>query len=546
MGISSGFTQANTNPVNDMYYTTVAGYVQDNWKLLPRLMLNLGLRLDHVGRWQDRSGVGLAVWRPQNYASEVGSKLYPGVSWHAIDSSIPNGGSPVQTIFLEPRLGFAYDVKGTGKTILRGGWASYRWNDQYNDYAGPLGTAQGIKTYNSPNGQAITLAEINALGKSSSGLGAGASSVYATSQSDDQVGNTYAYNFTISQRIAFNSLLEVAYVGNNSTNLLMGGQSGSSGIGGSGFINQNKIPIGGLFQRDPVTGAPAPSDPENVPNSVNYYPYRAGYGANPVYVGTHVGYSNYNGVQASWMKQTGRLSFNLNYTYSKALGIVNSTVDAFSVHGNYGILNIDRPHVLNTSYAFDLGRPVRGNKLLQGALNGWTISGITTWQAGGNLQGNSTQNLGLTILNTTLNHSVGSSTYFGSPAQSVLPVLTCNPTSGLKANQKVNLDCFSAPQIGSQGIRQAPYLSGAPYFDTDAGIYKTFHISERNSLQFRAQGFNWLNHPLPGFSNNDPITLKLQTANNSTFTSQVNNSSRGITDTKFGQRVVQFALKYNF
>jgi hypothetical protein len=51
---------------------------------------------------------------------------------------------------------------------------------------------------------------------------------------------------------------------------------------------------------------------------------------------------------------------------------------------------------------------------------------------------------------------------------------------------------------------------------------------------------------LPGFNNADPITLKLQTANNSTFTSQVNNSTRGITDTKFGQRTVQFALKYNF
>jgi len=547
MGVTSGFSQANINPVNDMYYTTVAGYVQDNWKITPRLMLNLGLRLDHVGRWQDKSGIGLAVWRPQNYASDVASgKLYPGVSWHALDGTLPNGGSPVQSIFMEPRLGFAYDVAGAGKTVLRGGWASYRWNDQFNDYAGPLGTAQGIKNYNSPGGQAITLAEISALGKNSAGLGSASSSVYAASQTDDQVGNTYAYNFTISQRVLLNSLLEVGYVGNNSTNLLMGGQSGSAGIAGSGFVNQNKIPLGGLFQRDPVTGAPAPSDPENVPNIVNYYPYRAGYGSNAISVGTHVGYSNYNAIQASWIKQTGRLSFNLNYTYSKSLGIVNSTVDAFTVHGNYGVLNIDRPHVVNTSYAFDLGSPMHGNKLLEGALNGWTISGITTWQAGGNLQANSSQNLGLTIQNTTLNHTIGSSTYFGTPVQTVLPILTCSPTSGLKSNQKINLDCFSAPQLGSQGIRQAPYLSGSSYFDTDAGIYKTFHINERNSIQFRAQGFNWLNHPLPGFSGNDPITIKLQTPNNSSFTPQVSNSNRGITDTKFGQRVVQFALKYNF
>lgn len=546
MGVTSGFTQSNINPVNDMYYTTVAGYVQDNWKITSRLMLNLGLRLDHVGRWQDRSGVGLAVWRPEKYASELGTSLYPGVSWHALDGSLPNGGSPVQAVFLEPRLGFAYDLHGNGRTVLRGGWAIYRWNDQFNDYAGPLGTSQGIKTYNSPSGQAITLAEISALGKNSSALGSAASSVYATSQDDDQVGNTYAYNFTISQQLPYNSLLEVAYVGNNSTDLLMGGQSGSSGIGGANFINQNKIPLGGLFRPDPVTGAPAPSDPENVSNIVDYYPYRAGYGTNSITVATHVGYSNYNGIQASWLKRSGRLSYNINYTYSKALGIVNSTVDAFSVHGNYGVLNIDRPHVVNTSYAFDLGTPVHGHKLVEGVVNGWTLSGTTTWQAGGNLQANSSQNLGLTILNTTLNHTIGSSTYFGTPVQSVLPILTCNPTSSLKQNQKINMDCFSAPPIGTQGIRQAPYLSGPSFFNTDIGIYKTFHINERNSLQLRAQGFNFLNHPLPGFSSTDPITIKLQTANNSAFSSQVSNANRGITDTKFGQRVLQFALKYNF
>lgn len=546
MGVTSGFSQANINPVTDMYYTTAAGYVQDNWKITHRLMLNLGLRLDHVGRWQDRSGVGLAVWRPEKYASEIGSKLYPGVSWHALDSTLPNGGSPVQAIFLEPRLGFAYDLHGNGKTVVRGGWAIYRWNDQFNDYAGPLGTSQGIKSYNSPSGQAITLAEISALGQNGSNLGSASSSVYATSPTDDQVGNTYAYNLTISQQTPFNSLLEIAYVGNNSTDLLMGGQSGSSGIGGAKFVNQNKIPLGGLFKPDPVTGAPAPMDPENVANIVDYYPYRAGYGANAVSVGTHVGYSNYNGVQLSWLKRSGRLSYNLNYTYSKALGIVNSTVDAFTVHGNYGVLNIDRPHVVNTSYAFDLGSPIHGNKLAEGAVNGWTVSGTTTWQAGGNLQANASQNLGLTINNTVLNHTIGSSTYFGTPVQSVLPILTCNPTSGLKQNQKLNMDCFSAPSVGTQGLRQAPYLSGASFFNTDIGIYKTFHLNERNTLQFRAQGFNWLNHPLPGFSSSDPITIKLQTANNSTFTSQVSNANRGFTDTKFGQRVLQFALKYNF
>jgi hypothetical protein len=544
---SNGFTQNQSNPITDMYYDTISGYFQDNWKVTKRLMLNLGLRLDHIGRWQDHSGTGLAVWIPSRYAADVSAgKTYPGIYWHAIDKSLPDGGSIVQSVFLSPRVGLAYDVFGTGKTIVRGGFGSYRWNDQYNDYAGPLQTALGARTFNSPSGKAITLSEIDAIGRAGSQQGSLASSVYATKWDDGEVANTYAYNFTISQQVLFNALFEIAYVGNHTQHLLMGGQSAGTGIGGSNFVNQNKIPLGGLFRPDPVTGAPAPADPENVPNIANYYPFHAGYGTNSISVNDHIGYSNYNGLQLSLLKQAGRLSFNVNYTYSKALGIVNSTVDAFNVAPNYGVLNIDRPHVLNTSYAFDIGNPYQGNKIMRGAVNGWTVSGITTWQAGGNLQALYQQNLGLTILNTSLHHTIGSSTYYGTPVQSVLPITTCNPTSNLAHNQKINLDCFTAPPIGQLGIRQAPYLSGPSYFDTDLAVYKTFHITEAQSIQFRASAFNFLNHPLPGFSSTDPLQIRLQTANNTSFSPQTSNATRGITDTKFGQRIMQFALKYSF
>src|SRR5450756_2244841 len=341
-------------------------------------------------------------------------------------------------------------------------------------------------------------------------------------------------------------MLEVAYVGNNTQNILMGGQSSGSGVGGANFVNQNKIPLGGLFKTDPVTGAAAPVDPENVPNMVDYDPYYKGYGTNAVSVNSHVGYANYNGAQISLVRQAGRFTYNANYAWSKALGIVSSTLDAFSVRNNYGVLNIDRPHVINTSYAFDLGTPIHGNKFAGGAVNGWTVSGTTTWQAGGNLQANTSQNLGLTIQNTTLNHTIGSSTYYGTPSQSVLPILTCNPSSNLKSYQHVNLDCFTAPQLGQVGIRQAPYLSTPAFFNSDLGIYKTFHISEHQSVELRGTAFNFLNHPLPGYSNSDLVTIKLQTPNNKNFTSQVSNANRGITDAKFTQRTVLLAIKYKF
>ncbi len=546
MGITSGFTQNNTNPIDDLYYTTAAGYFLDNWKATKHLTLNLGVRLEHLGRWQDATGTGLAVWEPSRYAADVAAnKVYPGVYWHGIDKSVPIGGSPVQTVFPEPRLGLAYDLRGNGSTVLRGGWAAYRWNDQYNDYAGPLTTSLGVKTYNSNGGQAITLKEIGALG-SSGNLGALPSSVYATDQNDDKTGVTYAYNLTISQRLSHAMLFEVAYVGNQTQNILLGGQSNGSGVGGSAIVNQNKIPLGGLFRADPVTGAAAPVDPENVPNIVDYYPFYKGYGTNAVSVNTHAGYANYNGLQLSLVRQSGRMTYNANYTYSKSLGIVSSTLDAFNVRNNYGVLNIDRPHVINTSYAFDLGSPIHGNVIAKGAVNGWTLTGTTTWQAGGNLQANTSQNLGLTIQNSVLGHTIGSATYYGTPANSVLPILTCNPNANLKTYQHINLDCFSAPQLGQVGIRQAPYLSTPSFFDSDLGIYKGFHVAEHQTLEIRGTAFNFLNHPLPGYSTSDLTSIKLTTTDNRAFVSQVSNANRGITDAKYTQRTVLLAVKYKF
>lgn len=124
----------------------------------------------------------------------------------------------------------------------------------------------------------------------------------------------------------------------------MGGQSSGTAIGGSDFTNQNKIPLGGVFQKDPVTGALARVDPDNQStcNLIDYCPYHQGYDQNSINMNTHNGYSNYNGFQVSRAKQSGRLSYNLNYTFSRALGIVNGTVDPFTVHGNYGVLSIDR------------------------------------------------------------------------------------------------------------------------------------------------------------------------------------------------------------
>ena len=595
MGISSSFNQNSYMPVQDMAYRTIAGYVMDDWQINRRLKLNLGIRWDHIGRWYDRQGVGMAVWLPQLYTQDVAENeatksmviQYPGVRWHGIDPGIPNSGSPSHIAYTSPRFGFAYDLQGQGETVIRGGWGEYAWNDQYNDYGGPLSTSQNMLNYYSPGSQAIAFAQVPL--QTPSGNSEPAGSINAAEYNDYFVPTTYAYNLTVDRQLPWKTLLEVAYVGNQTAHLLMGGQSDGSGIGGSEFSNVNKIPLGGLFKQDPVTGASAPADPDNTASYTiqDYYPYGGcvaggscyGYGTNTVTVHQHTGYSNYNGLQVAWMKQAGHASFNFNYTWSKTLGIVSNTLDAFTVHGNYGILSIDRPQVFNASYAYSIGNIYRGPyKMLGGAANGWTISGITTYQAGGNLQSDLSSengNLGLSIEEQTAGganvETLGTKTWFGTDADAILPITTCSPKSGLSAHQLLNLSCFTAPPVGTQGDRVIhPYTSGPIYTDSDLTVYKTFHVTERQNLQFRASAFDFLNHALWGSSGGNLLSIPIATTDGGhTFSlnkgalasdgvpesgacSGTATPAWGCMNEKFPysgagyDRIVELSLKYNF
>ena len=70
-----------------------------------------------------------------------------GFEWNKIDSSIPLSGTPGRAFFYEPRFGMAYDIFGTGKTVLRGGWGQYRYHDEQNVQAPALQLAAGAYTY---------------------------------------------------------------------------------------------------------------------------------------------------------------------------------------------------------------------------------------------------------------------------------------------------------------------------------------------------------------------------------------------------------------
>jgi hypothetical protein len=592
MGIASGYGENNSAPIADLAYMTTAAFVDDAWKATRHLTVDLGIRMEHVGHWYDRDKVGLPVFYPERVMSDYyGGKYAPGFYWHAIDSGVPLSGQPNRFVYPDARFGVSYDVFGTGNTVARGGWGVYRFVTQTNTPGSQLPTAQDVLGYGLPGGYRIQLQNIHNLSYTpcpsatqpppcsnpTKGVFQGGQS--GLDPSDYGQPMTIAYNFTVDQKLPWNSQLEVAYVGNQTSQLSNVAEDieGSAYGNGDNFdpANQNKMPLGALFNPDPVTGITA-TNPENVTQQTNgtkiantnadYHAFGQVYGTNQVNMAQSSFFSNYNGLQVSWTKTTGHLTFDLNGTWSKALG-TGIQANPYSVGGNYGPLNIDRPLVFNTSYTYSSGSLHLENHWLNQLGSGWTISGISTWQKGGYVptalgfgvpnfaMGLSYTNLPANASSNGITSGLSQASYFGTddPGLPVIPKLTCNPTKNLAHYQILNGSCFTAPPIGTQGGQNFPYMSAEPYFDNDLAIYRTFHVREKNQVQLRASAFDWLNHPLTQFSSLTPLTLNyLVDYNTHAVTANYPTSGQGafgVLDTKSSagyQRIIELDVKYSF
>ena len=574
MGVLTGYSENSASPIADTAYWTAAFFVDDTWKTSRRLTLSLGARIEHITHWYDRDGLGMADFFPNRVSSDFNSGKYaPGYYWHAIDKSVPLGGQPNRFAYFEPRLGVAYDLRGDGGTVIRGGWGAYRFVTQVNDVAPPLTTAQHVLGYNLPGQKNVMLSQLSQLAYQSCTAQCVSGSQAGFDPTDYTQPLTYAYSFTVDQRLMWNSVLDIAYVGSQTSQL----SDNSEGIEGSNFAalaDQNKTPIGAFFQPDPKTGVLS-TNPENLGTNPtgtggtptgntasDYHPFGYAYGTASAYMNQGISYSNYNALQVAWIKNTGRLSYNLNFTWSRTLGS-SLQENPFDINLNYGPTSVDRPYVFNASYTYTTGNIQTLNRFVNQLLGGWTFSGISTWQAGGYIPaalGNGVPNFGLGLTYTGLpanakaqgiTSGIGSATYFGTDAPvPIMPVLTCNPTITNLHYQRVNGNCFSAPAVGTQGGNNYPYMSTAAYFNNDLAIYRTFHIHEQQQLQFRASAFDWINHPLPNFSSLTPLTLSYNVDYASkAITRNYNTNTFGVMDTKTGapyQRIIELNVKYFF
>jgi hypothetical protein len=550
MGIgTAGYFEQAAPPPTNLAQNIAAFYVQDDWKLTRRITVQYGMRFEHYAKpYSDP--FGLAVFNPSKYDASIDPNLntQTGISWHSLDHSIPISGAKSRLFYYSPRVGAAIDLFGTGRTVVRGGWGRYRSYDsvQSNSYVQPAQTATGSSSWscNWNDSACPTWEDVDqhALPKPvyGQGLPPGANKgVFVIDPSDDEQPLTTSYSLTVDQQLPGKFRMELSYVGNNTEFL-------------QGYTNLfNGIPLGTITQQARVDFAADCNAGGN--DSLGSTACLAHFRKYPDYttINTSVtaGKAQYDSLQVSLNRNVGFLTLQANYTWAKALG--NGAVfsngglpAALSIsnaeHYLRGILPNDRAHALSLAYVFNLPSLRSGSGFVKSVANGWQISGITQVQSGAQIATQGGTNLNFNLNQGNIGPNQDNVHLLGSPDITLYPVITCNPTKGLKKNQFINPDCFAPAPVGQLGTGGIPYIPGPLFWNSDLTLIKNFRLTERQGLQFRFAAFNFLNHDLLSFVNND---------NNLKLTFDANgkaNSNFGVATSHVGRRLIELGVKYTF
>jgi hypothetical protein len=536
-GQIAGYQQSTSNFVAYVQEKRTDFFVQDEWKVTPRFTANFGLRVNHIGSWYEKNGK-MVVFDPALYIPPPTGTFAeaPGLVDHATTPSIPISGSRPQGFQVAPAGGFAWDVRGTGKTVLRGGFST-------NYYIDP--GVNAFSAVQSPPNETFTsfygLTTISNIPSIDTYLPLGSYGI--ADINDHHIPVTRSYSFAVAQAFAHSIHVEMAYAGNASRNL-------------TGYANGNAVPEGCKYEYDSYEGYSTGSY-----NDTLCRPYSLIGGLSTV---THNLSSYYNSAQVTASKQSGRFNYWATYTWGKALAY--NCENPFDERRCYGPPPFDRSQSLNISYLINLPnvseKYLGNNKVLNGILDGWQFTGTEQFSSGTPLDvtGAANANGGGGneydgIHNRTISfYSTGSAdlsnrNLVGTPDEQAVPTLVCNPAAGLHSGQYFNAACFQAPQEGTVaagpgiGTYRLPYIHGPRYERDDIGLYKAFKINEAKSLQFRAQAFDFTNHALNAFIQFDS-NLYLHYPDYGSL--PTNASTAGYTQNKLGSRTIQLAMKFIF
>jgi hypothetical protein len=505
-------------------------FVQDSWKVNSKLKLDLGFRetilQPYHALWGNYDVFDARFYDPAK-AVQIDPKtgtiipgsgnIYNGIvipGSHIPSSGLgrfPNSTDPVlQTLFhglpdtyagwqfnnFVPRIGVAYQLND--KTVLRTAFGGFKNRPAVSD-ATFLGGNFPFQGY-----EAVSNGSVDNPGSASGGTPT------QFIQTQDPVWKTptsYEWNATVQRELPFSSNIEVSYVGRVGLHL-------------ERIRNENQLPVG---------TCPNGTCPGGV--NVNFLvPYK---GFNQIQIAEMAARSSYNGLNVAWNRRfTKGFSFGASYTLSKSYDNASGRRDIlwnnYDATNFWGPSSFDTRQILVINWIYEI--PYKRTNGFSGTLlGGWQVTGITQFQTGTPFSvttGSDYAGIGVSQNQPwQVNGSVsypqqfstgGAANYWLSPVNSSGAKIFTVPTAGTFANQTRNL------------------YYGAGFQNWNLGIFKTFKLTEKSGIVFRAEAFNWLNHPnWAGANGGSPNT-------------NPTSSAFGEITSKDSRRQMQLSLKYQF
>jgi outer membrane receptor protein involved in Fe transport len=538
LGLFDTYTQAEQKITSNYFYQDLSAYLQDTWKVRDRLTLDLGLRVSYYEPIHDRED-RLGFFNPDLFDPARAVRLYrpvcvglpcTGANVRAIDPAVtatptvqntrpanyvativpgsgdltngigrvadgyPAGGFETPSLLWGPRLGFAWDVGGDHKTVVRGGFGVSYDRIDTDRIADAITNPPGIQVATLSNG---SLTDLASAGRSDLLPVQGDVVGYRREQ---KVPTVYSFSLGVQRDLGAGIVADLAYVGTRSRN-------------NPRQTDLNAIPYGTMFQRsaqNPAAfGGVVPAAEPNLPQV-----YReAGLGftgqnaLNPNLLRPFPGYgamrfrsfdsrADYNALQAALQRRFSKgFTFGISYTLSRARTDAATPTDATHPSDpmayDYALANFDRTHYFVANYVWNLPKGaglLGGGRVARALLDNWTLSGIS-WIASGNPVELTLSIAGVNAAQRLLGTDAGGTSGGLQPRFRV----NGDPTNG---DGTINPAAFSVPRPGDFGPYDRLYLRNPGINNHDLSVFKNFPIGGggRRMLQLRLEMFNVLNH----------------------------------------------------